>query len=166
MSISTDSKAATSLSSAAEHLQPSLRHYFMKPAPTSSWSQDGRPSWFIRASSFHAPSLKQFDDRNPKSGPDGSLAFLLTCRSYSTIFRNRCKIGSSKAFSAPPGAGFCVDALTGSRSWRAIRLKEPKRPVTERYYGLGRGMATRGESIPSTSLRRRDTAPIYAACRS
>src|SRR5262249_14593800 len=70
MSISTDSKAATSLSSAAEHRQPSLQHYFMKRAPTSDWSQDSSPSCFIRASGFHAPSPKQFDGRYPRSGPD------------------------------------------------------------------------------------------------
>src|SRR5260370_30725342 len=38
MSISTDLRAATSPSSEAEHLQLSLRHYFMKRAPTSAWS--------------------------------------------------------------------------------------------------------------------------------
>src|SRR5215813_901568 len=163
MSISTDSKAATSLSSAAEHRQPSLQHYFMKRAPTSDWSQDSSPSCFIRASGFHAPSPKQFDGRYPRSGPDGSLDSLRTCRSYSTTFRSRCKIVSLKAFLAPPGGGSCADALTTSRSWRAIRSKKPKHPTSELFYRSGQGMATRGESKPSTSLRQLDTAPIYAA---
>ena len=113
----------------------------MKRAPTSDWSQDSSPSCFIRANSFHAPSPKQFDGRYPRSGPDGSLDSIRTCRSYSTTFRSRCKIVSLKAFSAPPGAGSCADALTRSRSWRAIRSKEPKRPATERFYRSGQGMA-------------------------
>ena len=75
MSISTDSKAATSLSSAAEHRQRSLRHCFMKRAPTSEWSQESRPSCSIRACSLHALSPKQFAGRSPRSGPDGSLDF-------------------------------------------------------------------------------------------
>jgi cation diffusion facilitator CzcD-associated flavoprotein CzcO len=71
-----------------------------------------------------------------------------------------------KGFLGPAGGWFLRGRIDRVPLLAGIRSKEPKRPVAERSYGSSRGMATRGGSNPSTSLRRPDTVPTYAACRS
>src|SRR5579859_1866411 len=103
-----------------------------------AWSQDGRPSSFILAFSFHVLSPRQFGGRFLQSGLVGSLDSSQTCRTSSMAFRSRCNLGSSRAFLALREGGSYADALIGFRSWQAVKLWEPKPSAAEPFSGSNR----------------------------